>query len=327
MEYPALLARLERLLRETYALWEAGWVAFNWRAYSYDHVQRVRALALNLCRSEGGDATVAELAALLHDITKPYDGEYVTHSEGNRIVDAQGYWRNQARPPIRSNRAIALYQKLGLAGQPHNESGAALAHHLLREHGVDRAVCARVAQTIRDHLRPAPDVPTESRCLYDADTIDANIGLPAFVRNIYIHLHYRDRRRGPDELPTDALLRERPLGYLRPYISENLPRWSEGKRRDFLPRLLTPSGRKTARARLEHLAHTWDHLTGELDRFATGSSHGCLAVILHFMRHRDDPSIAEETAYLAGEWLTANQATPQARGLVSRLVREMKGLE
>ncbi len=211
MDHNALVRELDRLVAETCNLWDVGWVTFNWRNYTCDHVRRVRALTTTLCSREGGDLAVCDLASLLHDITKPYDGEYVVDAEGKRAVDADGYWRNAPRPPARSNEVTDLYDALGLAGELHNASGAVVALYLLRRRGVDADTCERVAQTIRDHLKPPDDAPVESRCLSDADTIDANIGLPAFVRNIYIHLHFRDQRLAPGDVPTDRLLREAPL--------------------------------------------------------------------------------------------------------------------
>jgi len=322
-----LVGELDRLLRETYALWEPGWVTFNWRGYTYDHVQRVRGLALNLCAREGGSAEVVELAAILHDITKPYDGEYVLDEKGNRLLDAEGRWRNQVRRPPRTNEVTALYEALGLAGQLHNESGAKTAEHLLRRREMGESTCARVATTIRDHLRPPADAGIESLCLYEADTIDANIGLPAFVRNIYINLHFRDGRKRPEDPPTEVLLCEAPLELLLPYVAENLPRWSEGKRRDFMPRLVTKSAKGIALARLERLEQTWACLREELADFEQASQEGCLAVVLHFMRHREEPSIAAETDYLANTWLSSNGASPQAREFIVQLQREALGIE
>jgi len=49
MDYSALISELDRLVAETCELWDAGWVTFNWRRYTYDHVQRVRALTATLC--------------------------------------------------------------------------------------------------------------------------------------------------------------------------------------------------------------------------------------------------------------------------------------
>jgi len=325
MDYSALISELDRLVAETCELWDAGWVTFNWRRYTYDHVQRVRALTATLCSREGGDPLVCDLASLLHDITKPYDGEYVVDGDGKRVVDREGFWRNVPRPPVRRNEVTDLYDALGLAGALHNVSGAEVARHLLRRRGVDDEISERVAGTIRDHLKPPDGAPVESRCLSDADTIDANIGLPAFVRNIYIHLHHRDLRMSSDETPTERFLQDAPLEYLAKYIGDELPRWSEGKRRDFLPQLLTASAAEIAQERLSALDETWGLLRAELDDLAVTSRRGAIAAVLHFMRHRDDPSISAETAYLAKEWLVANNVLPAAREFVERLQQEMAG--
>lgn len=324
MKYQHLLQHLDQLLRETFALWDPGWVTFNWRAYTYDHTRRVTGLATTLCNEQGGDSQVTELAALLHDITKPYDGEYVVDAQGKRVVDEQGYWRNEVRPPSRANAVTALYDELGLAGTLHNESGAILAEHLLRDRGVDSSVCSRVAETIRHHLLPPQDASVESGCLYDADTIDANIGLPAFIRNIYIHLHYYNQRKAPEAPPIETLLRERPLEYLRPYIGANLPQWNEGKRRDFVPRLQTDAGRALAVARLDRLAQTFAWLGQELDVHAVQPDHTGVDVVLHYMTHCDEPSIAEETRYLCERWLNGAER-PNTRAFVEAIRREIEG--
>lgn len=325
MNNDSLLARLDALLRETYALWEPGWVTFNWRNYTYDHVQRVRNLALTLCRAEGGDEGVVELAALLHDLTKPYDGEYLTDGEGKRLVDERGFWRNALRPPVGRNIVTDLYDRLGLAGMLHNESGAVLAEVLLREWGVGVEVARRVAQTIRDHLLPPEEAPVESACLYDADTIDANIGLPALVRNIYINLHFYDARRQPGAPSLDEVLEKAPLDFLRPYIAENLPRWNAGKRRDFVPKLRTASGCRVAEARLERLDAILTELAQDLEHFDGSADHSPMGVILYYMHHREEPSIAAETAHLAQVWL-ANGAPEPTRRLITALQQEMNGV-
>jgi HD superfamily phosphohydrolase YqeK len=324
MDHAALTARLEALLQETCALWEPGWVTFNWRGYTYDHVQRVRGLAVALCRAEGGDPLVTELAALLHDLTKPYDGEYLTDAEGKRLVDALGFWRNEVRPPVGHNHVTALYENLNLAGSLHNESGATLAEALLSEWGVEPALVARVAGAIRHHLIPPADAPIESACLYDADTIDANIGLPALVRNIYINLHFYDQRRQPGAPDIATVLTQAPLDFLRPYITDNLPRWNAGKHRDFVPKLLTQAGQSLAVGRVARLDRMLATLADDLPRFATGADHSTVDVVLHYMRHSDEPSIAAETAYLTGPWLHG-AAPPPTRELLACLQLEMAG--
>lgn len=322
----SLREELSSLLLQTYELWDPGWVNFNWRAYTYDHVQRVRGLALTLAAREGADPAVVELAALLHDITKPYDGDYVTDGNGKRAVDGNGYWHNETRPPGRSNAVTELYDRLGLAGTPHNESGAVIAGELLRARGIDEGVVVAVCCTIADHLRPSPDVPTESRCLYDADTIDANIGLPAFVRNIYIHLHYRDVRKRSDEPPTDEMLRESPLDYLGPYVGERLPAWSLGKRNDFVPRLLCGASVEIADERLRRLDAVWTQLRAELGRYDEMAKRGCLGVVLYFMGRREEPSVDALVAELRDVWARDADPTPEALALIRDLDREVRGV-
>lgn len=325
MEHSELTTYLDRLLRETYSLWDAGWVSFNWRNYTYDHVQRVRGLAMTLASREGGDRLVVELAAQLHDITKPYDGEYLTGPDGQRLVDEHGRWRNALRPPARANVVTRLYDELGLAGTLHNESGAAVARRVLADCGVAEALIEQVAQTILDHLGPGSAAPIASRCLYDADTIDANIGLPALVRNLYIQLHFYDVRRSPGELPIAEILASDPLRFLRPYVAESLPRWAGGKRQDFIPRLTTAAGRDLANARLDRLETTIGWLGESLADYAVGVDHSGADLILHYMRHSDDPSLWAETERLIQTW-TAPHTPPQTMALLTQLRDEMRGV-
>ena len=324
MQYSHLISELEQLLLETYALWDKGWVTFNWRGYTYDHVQRVRGLALTLCEREGGDETVVSLASLLHDVTKPYDGEYVVDEMGKRATDERGFWQNATRLPQRRNWLTDLYQNMGLTGQLHNESGAALSDAILERHGVDAAMRTRVATTIRNHLIPPDDAPLESRCLYDADTIDANIGLPAFVRNIYINAHFYDARRAVDAPTYAETIAGDPMHYLVPYVSDNLPKWGAGKRRDFVPRLLTESARELAVARLNRLDALFLSLGQELDTQIGNGHRNRLSVLVHFMTHRDDPSIADEVAYLARTWV-GDGVPKETTEMISSLYGEMIG--
>jgi hypothetical protein len=177
---------------------------------------------------------------------------------------------------------------------------------------------------------PAADVCIESRCLYDADTIDANIGLPAFVRNIYINLHFYDGRKAPEAPGIDEVLASAPISFLRPYITENLPNWSAGKRRDFVPKLLTAAAVPLCEARLERLERYWRAFAADLARYddaATAAHHVCLDVMLHYMTHRDDPCISAETEYLATDWIRSDGASPEVADLVAHLSAEMAGRE
>src|SRR5207302_4859487 len=105
-------------------------------------------------------------------------------------------------------------------GRLRHVSGGSVADALLEEEGVDPEFRARVAQAIREHLLAGDGASLEGQVLYDADTIDANIGLPAFYRNIQISLHGQDRqyaRRG--ERFVDWLRENLPV-YVQTYFRE-----------------------------------------------------------------------------------------------------------
>lgn len=318
--------RIEALLKETYQLWDPGWVTFNWRNYTYDHVQRVRGLSLTLARREGANPHVTELAALLHDVTKPFDGEYVTGPDGRRLIDESGFWHNEPRPPARQNWITRLYDQLGLYGSLHNESGAVIAERLLSCWGLDADLIYQVAQTIRDHLIPPENASIESCCLYDADTIDANIGLPALVRNLYINLHFYDQRRGRGESSFAEILSGDPAPFLASYVGDSLPRWAEGKRRDFVGKLTTRAGCALAATRLNRLDRLLGAMQEELEQLASGPDHSRIDLLMHYMRRTDDPSIWVETEHLRSTW--SQQCAPEPTlEMLAALRAEMLGEE
>jgi HD superfamily phosphohydrolase YqeK len=319
------LEELDQLVRSTYLLWEAGWVTFNWRNYTYDHVQRVRGLALALARLENANSLVTGFSALLHDVTKAYDGEYLADAQGKRLVDAQGYWRCSTRTPVGQNEVTLLYDRLRLDGQVHSISSAAIAWHVMRKRGYTHTEREHVAEAIREHLGPQPGASVESLCLYDADLIDANIGLPAFIRNIYIHQHFYDLRRTGNQPSMAELLGDNPRTYLEPYIRETLVRWIESKARDFPPQLRTTAARSLAVARLNRLQAFSGELARELDDWEYNIQHGSLAVMLYLMLRGDDPSIAQEIEVLSNGWIqTATVSTP-ARQFIQNLASEASG--
>ncbi len=262
----AALDQLNTLMRETYQLWDHEWVGFSWRNYTYDHVRRVRNLAISLGMEENADIRVIDFAAVLHDITKSYDGEVVV-KDGARVLDDHGFWRNEFLPPTRQNAITALYDTLGLAGSLHNVSGARIADALLEQLGYPSDFRAHVAEVIVSHLKITDNSSLEGRCLYDADTIDANIGHPAFYRNIQISMHRLEQQHAERGESTDTYLSTQLLDYLQPYVNEKLPAWVGSKERDFVQRLTTEAGRRRALARIRSLERAVAEMQAEIERF------------------------------------------------------------
>ncbi len=320
----AILAELESLVYDTYQLWDQEWVGFSWRNYTFDHVQRVRSLARTLCAREGGDVLVADYAGLLHDITKSYDGE-IHMKDGQRVLDEQGFWKNELLPPARRNQVTEVYDRLGLAGTLHNLSGARVAEALLEEHNLPVDFRERVAEAIRAHLKPAAGSSLEGRCLYDADTIDANIGLPAFYRNIQINLHREERALARQELGLADYLRDHLPEYLGPYLRERVPNWITGKHHDFVAKMTTDSGREVARQRIGRLSAIVKETTEEMGDFDRQAERGRLAVVRHFMLNHRNPALSAELVYLSNHWQHATQPTPGAMELVTALRAEVEG--
>lgn len=80
------MERLEAVVRDRLADWPRQWEGFHWPGYTYEHTQRVRAVARTLAAAEGADEVVVDLAALLHDLAKP---EGAGHAQVGAIEAAQ----------------------------------------------------------------------------------------------------------------------------------------------------------------------------------------------------------------------------------------------
>ncbi len=297
----AVLEDLINLTRETYLLWDEDWVGFSWRNYTHDHVRRVRNLAMHLAIEEGVDTRPLDLGATLHDITKSYDGEIIM-KDGKRVIDEKGLWHNEFLPPARRNHVTDLFDQLGLRGQIHNVSGARIADALLAERGYPQALRDHVQEIIITHLTVTADSSVQGRCLYDADTIDANIGYPAFYRNIQISMHNMERQYAARGASLDEFLATSLQEYLEPYVREKLPAWIEGKRRDFVGKMTTASGRRRAEARVARLANEIAAMGRELDTLDEALEAGRLAPAVYFMRNRRNPSVSADLAALVERW-------------------------
>ncbi|HEV7213878.1 MAG TPA: HD domain-containing protein [Chloroflexota bacterium] len=321
-EDAAVLEELIRLTRETYLLWDEDWVGFSWRNYTHDHVRRVRNLAMHLCLEEGGDTRPLDLAATLHDITKSYDGEIIM-KDGKRVIDEKGLWHNEFLPPARRNHVTDLYDQLGLRGLVHNTSGARIADALLTEYGYPQALRDHVQEIIITHLTVSEQSSLEGRCLYDADTIDANIGYPAFYRNIQISMHNMERQYAARGASLDAFLTDSLQEYLEPYVREKLPAWVEGKRRDFVGKMTTAAGKRRAEVRLDRLGAEMVRMSEELDTLEAALEAGRLAPAVYFMRNRRNPSVSADLATLMERWPTEEAAAAQ---FLASLHRESAGV-
>ncbi len=304
----AVLSELERLVRETYTLWDEEWVGFSWRNYTYDHVQRVRALGRTIGAEEGADDRVLNFAGLLHDITKAYDGEIITDAQGNRVLDENGFWQNETLVPARENIVTEAYDRLDLAGQLHNVSGATMADWLLSERGYSADFRDAVGAAIEAHLLADNSATVEGRSLYDADTIDANIGLPAFYRNIQIGMRRQDVTFADRGESFPEWLRENLEDHLHEYLTDRVATWIEGKRRDFIPKMTTATGRRVAEERVARFTRILADLHHELTDLETALAHGGNAVVHYFMEHRSNPMLSEQLELLAKQWLRTHPA-------------------
>jgi putative nucleotidyltransferase with HDIG domain len=81
----------------------------------------------------------------------------------------------------------ALLHDIGKpAGEPHAVPSAERAETVMRDLGIDLLTIERACYAIANHITQSPLHPVENLALYDADLIDANFGLVAFLRYISI---------------------------------------------------------------------------------------------------------------------------------------------
>ena len=291
---------IEATVIDTFAQWEVTRVGFSWRKYYLDHTRQVQNLALRMARELDADPEQLRFAAILHDITKRYDGAVIKDAEGQFVRNEEGFWLNETMQPHRRNWVTQLYDDLGLAGQIHHVSGATLAEHVLREFDFPENFVQPVRKIVAGHLKGK--VPPEEhdrryseievRILYDADTIDPNVGLTAFYRNIQI-------------TAGNLLARGEPVN-LREYVTVNLPRWVRMKD-TFRDDMLTELGRQICDERQERNRKLFATLEDELADEALNRKYGLLGVVEHLFTNPEDPSITEHTRSLRENWLPERQ--------------------
>jgi hypothetical protein len=333
-ENKALLAQVETLVRETFELWDVVRVGFSWRHYYLNHTYRIRNLSVQMAAAEGGDPDLLEMAAILHDITKRYDGNILTGPDGKRVLDEEGFWLNEMVMPDRSNWVTKLYDELELQGLIHHVSGAVITDRVLGEHGYEAPYRESVAEVVRGHLKPENLSEAEfnrryrlveSRILLDADTIDPNLGLTAFYRNIQINAGgWHKRGVEPD---MDAYIR-------------GLSRWVNMKD-EFIDKMLTNRGREIAAERQTRNRQLCAQLEAELDAFPLNEAYGMIGCIRYLMTDPEDPSLHRHARGLRDQWLPAREqaladervhdrdaaaeSLQRARGFIASLETEIAG--
>ncbi|HEY3281596.1 MAG TPA: HD domain-containing protein [Armatimonadota bacterium] len=305
MDSGVLEGEVLRLVQETYGLWEEARVGFSWRSYYPNHTLRIRDLCLAMAEPEGADPRLLTLAALLHDVTKRYDGAIQKDSEGGDLLNEEGLWLNETVLPARRNRVTNLYERLGLRGSVHHVSGAAIAEVVLRELGLPSVDAERVAEVIRGHLRPEGLSEeedrrryrlAETRVLHDADVIDPNVGYPAFYRNVQIHAGFALERG-------EALTVEQ-------YLS-SMARWVAMKE-EFSDRTLTATGRAVSVARQQSCRDLLALLQGEAADPQTNLRFGVMGCVGVLLTEAEDPSLQGHLARLRDAWLPEAAAAARA---------------
>src|SRR5918997_7056876 len=92
---------IEQVVVDTFARWDVVRVGFSWRKYYMDHTLQVQNLALRMAQDLDADPEQLRFAAILHDISKRYDGAILKDEQGKNVVDAEGFWLNETVPPAR----------------------------------------------------------------------------------------------------------------------------------------------------------------------------------------------------------------------------------
>ncbi|RKU25964.1 hypothetical protein C6497_14350 [Candidatus Poribacteria bacterium] len=299
MNYDQVLSELETLVNDTFNLWEHNRVGFQWRHYTWNHTMRVRAMSMELGRRENGNVKLLEIAGTLHDITKRYDGVILTDDNGKRILDHNGFWLNETLTPTGQNVVTDLYKKHNLHGKVHHESGAVITEHILQMYDFDKEFVEAATAVVLAHLKPMNLTAEnfkllygniENQILYDADTMDPNVGYTGFFRNIHIHAYFALQRGSWN---------------LEEYV-RNLPRWINSKQ-EFVDNLLTESAREVAQARQDRNQHLFTQMVDELDDIEINRKYGLLGIIEYFVSVTEDPHFQNQLQYLQEEWLPERQ--------------------
>lgn len=306
-DYQKIYREVEELVIDTFGLWDENRVGFRWRNYIENHTRRVASMCIELGKREGGNWIELGFAGMLHDITKPYDGAYLRGEDGNRKVDENGFWINESLMPARSNIVTELYDKNELYGSIHHISGAFIVRKILERYDdLDSEFIDNVCSIIRAHIKPMNLTPeeldkfydkVEHQIIYDADTMDANLGYVAFFRNVHIHAPRAIESGGFD---------------MENYI-ENMGRWINMKQ-PFADRLFTDSAREIGERRQQRKRRLHRELIKEKDNFELNMNYGMIGVIDYFVKNTEEPDFSEQLSYLQNKWIPERQKWIEENG-------------
>jgi hypothetical protein len=294
-DYQQIQNELNELALETFGLWDQDRVGFRWKHYLPNHTQRVRAICLELGRREGANKLALSFAATLHDITKPYDGEIHTDIDGNRILDENGFWKNEVLLPARSNIVTELYDSNNLYSSMHHISGAFIARKILEGYGLGQDFVDNVCSIIAAHVKPLSLTPekynhiygkVEHQIIYDADTMDANLGYVAFFRNIHIH--------APKHLQNGSFNIARYITSIEPWI--NL-------KQSFADGLFTRLAREMGEKRQRRKQQLYQQLVTEQNNPDLNMKYGMLGVLNYFVSQTGEPNFGKELLHLQQSWI------------------------
>lgn len=335
------LEHVTRLVEETFGLWDHKRMGFSWESYYLNHTLRVKNLSVNMARVEGADTRMLEYAGILHDVTKRYDGKILKTEDGKNVVNKAGFWLNEMVPPDRQNWVTQLYDELNLWGMVHHESGAVLTERILAKFGVPEGERQLIAKIVRGHLKSSNLSPEEFddlyrepevRLLYDADTIDPNLGMTAFYRNVQINMGGLLARRA--SVHTRG---EEPD--VKAYV-ERLPKWV-GMKESFIGHMLSETGKDVAAERYCCQQEVCDTLQTELNDFDLNQKYGMVGAVQFLMTDAESPSMHRHVAQLRADYLparerelaeetqfsrdAAQEALERAKRLTELMEREIEG--
>jgi hypothetical protein len=242
----------------------------------------------------------------LHDITKRYDGNFLTDKDGKRVFNEDGLWLNEMLypNPNKGNIITQLYKEHELDYKIHNVSGGVIAKNLLKSYGLPDDFCDAVASSIVNHLRPIETSSEkhndfmndlEGRIIYEADTMDSNLGLMAFFRNIGIHTHFAVQRNGNYDL--------------KEYLS-GIPKWLDMKD-DFIPSMQTQTGKEIGKARQQRNRDVWNLIEKELENPDLNEKYGIIGIVKYFMSCHEDPSMSAQVDHVENVWI------PERKGMLA----------